>query len=127
MKDKTSDLLRERFNTMHVPDGIYDSVAAEIDSLYSGGVSDHDCADAFYEWEGHQEYTIQQKPAALQGWRACFKWLQSHHQPQGISDWDRLTKTEELFNKHKVHKDELAEFGLSLGDFLRAVKELNDG
>ena len=36
---------------------------------------------------------------------------------------ERLLKLEKIFNKHKVDKPELLKYGLSLGDFLRAVKE----
>ena len=42
------------------------------------------------------------------------------------SEWDRLMKAENAFDNHKVHKDELIKFGLGLGEFLRALKELNN-
>lgn len=38
----------------------------------------------------------------------------------------RLLRLEALFNKHKVDKSELTKYGLSLGDFLRAVKEYEE-
>ncbi len=59
--------------------------------------------------------------------------LESHPQPQGISEkrieepsnFERLSKLEEAFNVNKIDKSELIRYGLGLGEFLRAVKELN--
>ena len=43
----------------------------------SGGVREEDACNAFYDWASHMEFPERNKPIALKGWRACFKWMET--------------------------------------------------
>ena len=84
--------------------------------------------------EGFDEYTFCDEAFSgkysghKQTWFNAVKWaISKGTKPisEKPSDFDRLSKLEEAFNTNKVDKSELIQYGLGLGEFLRAVKELN--
>ena len=72
-------------------------IATRIASL-SSGVSDMppigQACNSFYDWVEHMELPEHQKPIALKGWTACFRWMQKLSHPTPASEPAQISERE---------------------------------